>query len=68
MGFSFDETMAGTIEWDAEPGVKRPFRFEVTAEAGSTRTHLKDGKAVEHWAAQDDMGMMEQLGLAPDLG
>lgn len=45
MGFQFAETMAGTIEWDAEPGVKRPFRFEITAEADSTRQHLRDGKA-----------------------
>lgn len=46
MGFQFAETMEGTIEWDAEPGVRRPFRFEVTAEAASTRAHLRDGKAV----------------------
>ena len=45
MGFQFAETMAGTIEWNAEPGVKHPFRFEVTAEADSTRQHLRDGKA-----------------------
>jgi len=45
MGFSFAETMAGTVEWDAEPGRKHPFRFEVTAEAVSTRDHLRDGKA-----------------------
>jgi hypothetical protein len=45
MGFQFAETMEGTVEWDAEPGVKHPFSFEVTAEAESTRSHLKDGKA-----------------------
>lgn len=45
MGFEFSETMAGTIEMDAEPGVRRPFRFEVTAHAASTRRHLADGKA-----------------------
>ncbi len=45
MGFEFSETMAGTIEWDAAPGVRHPFRFEVTAHAESTRKHLGDGKA-----------------------
>ena len=45
MGFQFSETMQGTVEWDAEPGVKHPFSFEVTAEADSTRAHLRDGKA-----------------------
>ncbi len=45
MGFEFSETMAGTIEMDAEPGVRRPFKFEVTAHAASTRKHLGDGKA-----------------------
>lgn len=45
MGFQFAETMEGTVEWDAEPGVKHPFSFDVTAEATSTRSHLRDGKA-----------------------
>jgi hypothetical protein len=45
MGFQFAETMAGTVEWDAQPGVKHPFSFEVTAEAVSIRLHLNDGKA-----------------------
>lgn len=40
-------------------------KFEIT---GFDRVKFKDGKAVEHWAAQDDMGMMTQLGLAPDMG
>ncbi len=45
MGFQFAETMAGTVEWDAQPGKKHPFRFEITAEADSTRQHLRDGQA-----------------------
>jgi hypothetical protein len=45
MGFTFSETMAGTIEWDSAPGIQHPFRFDVTAVADSTRQHLKDGKA-----------------------
>ncbi len=45
MGFEFAETMAGTIEWDDKPGVRHPFRFEVTAHADSTLLHMRDGKA-----------------------
>jgi hypothetical protein len=45
MGFQFAETMAGTVEWDGQPGTRHPFRFEITAQADSTRRHLADGKA-----------------------
>jgi hypothetical protein len=45
MGFEFSETMAGTVEWDAEPGTRHPFRFDITAHADSTRAHLADGRA-----------------------
>lgn len=45
MGFQFAETMAGTVEWASEPGVRHPFKFEVTAHAESTRKHFGDGKA-----------------------
>ena len=31
-------------------------------------TRMKDGKAAEHWANVDQMGMMQQLGLAPTPG
>jgi hypothetical protein len=43
MGFEFSETMEGTVEWSAEPGVKRPFKFEITAHADSAREHLRSG-------------------------
>ena len=45
MGFSFAETMAGTVEWDADPGKQHPFSFEIAVHAGSTRDHLKNGIA-----------------------
>lgn len=45
MGFSFAETMAGTVEWDADPGKQHPFSFEIAVHAGSTRDHLKSGIA-----------------------
>jgi steroid delta-isomerase-like uncharacterized protein len=28
-------------------------------------TRVKDGKIVEHWAVQDNMGMLQQLGFVP---
>ncbi|HEY4179470.1 MAG TPA: hypothetical protein VGM90_21650 [Kofleriaceae bacterium] len=43
MGFEFSETMEGTVEWTSTPGVKHPFKFEITAHAASTREHLRDG-------------------------
>jgi hypothetical protein len=45
MGFQFAETMAGTVEWDAQPGARQPVKFEITAQADSTRRHLADGRA-----------------------
>ena len=40
---------------------------KVTFEAFD-RVKTKDGKAVEHWGLTDDMGMMTQLGLVPEMG
>jgi hypothetical protein len=48
MGFEFDETMSGTLELATKPGVQHPMRFEITAHADSTRTHLRDGRAEIH--------------------
>jgi hypothetical protein len=45
MGFQFEETMAGTVAWDARPGVRHPIRFELTADAESTRRFFSDGEA-----------------------
>jgi hypothetical protein len=45
MGFEFAETMAGTLELDAKPGVRHPIKFDVTVHAGSIKQHLRDGKA-----------------------
>lgn len=45
MGFSFAETMAGTVEWDREPGKQHPFSFEISVHAESTRDHLRNGVA-----------------------
>jgi hypothetical protein len=44
MGFQFTETMTGTVEWDAQPGTRHPFRFVITAQAESLRQHVADGK------------------------
>jgi len=45
MGFEFSETMSGTVEWDAAPGQRHPFRFDVTAHAASFRDHMFTGHA-----------------------
>lgn len=55
-------TLSGTHKGDFMGMPATNKKFEITA---FDRVRFKDGKAVEHWAAQDDMGMMEQLGLAP---
>ncbi len=31
------------------------------------RIKFRDGKAVEHWGVSDDMGMMTQLGVVPEM-
>jgi predicted ester cyclase len=32
------------------------------------RVKVSDGKAVEHWGVSDDLGMMTQLGVVPEMG
>jgi steroid delta-isomerase-like uncharacterized protein len=32
------------------------------------RVKTRDGKAIEHWGVSDDMGMMTQLGVIPEMG
>ena len=53
-GFSFDETMAGTMTRD---GKTVPFSFTVHVHAPSTLRHLRDGKASMR-------GILEAPGLA----
>lgn len=36
--------------------------------AAIDRVRTVDGKAVEHWGVSDDMGMMTQLGVIPEMG
>jgi hypothetical protein len=45
MGISFAETMAGTVEWDREPGKQHTISFEISVHAQSTRDHLRSGVA-----------------------
>jgi len=44
-GFSFDETMAGTMERVDRPGEAVPFSFTVHAHAASSLRFLRDNKA-----------------------
>jgi len=48
MGFQFEETMQGTVEWDREPGKKQPLRFDIEAHAESLRDHIATGRAEVH--------------------
>ncbi len=32
------------------------------------RVRVRDGKAVEHWGVSDDLGMLTQLGVVPEMG
>ena len=32
------------------------------------RIRMRDGKAVEHWGVSDDLAMMTQLGVVPEMG
>jgi len=48
MGFQFAETMAGTIEWQDEPGTRHPFRMDLTAIAESTREYIHTRQATLH--------------------
>jgi len=32
------------------------------------RVRVRDDKAVEHWGVSDDLGMMTQLGVVPEMG
>jgi predicted ester cyclase len=32
------------------------------------RVRVRDGKAVEHWGVSEDLGMMIQLGVVPEMG
>jgi steroid delta-isomerase-like uncharacterized protein len=32
------------------------------------RVKIRDAKAVEHWAVSDDLGLMTQLGVVPEMG
>jgi predicted ester cyclase len=53
---------SGTMEGDFG-GMKPTGKHATWDEVHVVR--MKDGKAVEHWASVDMLGMMEQLELAP---
>jgi hypothetical protein len=57
MGFSFDETMSGTMTRVDHPGEKVPFSFTVHIEQPSLVGHLRNGRAAMR-------GTIEAPGLA----
>ena len=35
--------------------------------SGTVITHFRDGKQIESWASYDQLGMLQQLGVAPSM-
>ena len=57
--------MTGTQKGDL-PGI--PATGEQVSITMIDRVRVRDGQAVEHWGASDDLGMMTQLGVIPEIG
>jgi steroid delta-isomerase-like uncharacterized protein len=57
--------MTGTQNGDL-PGI--PATGKRVSIQAFDRVRVQDGKAVEHWGASDDLGMMTQLGVIPEMG
>jgi steroid delta-isomerase-like uncharacterized protein len=55
-------TMSGTQKgpWMGAPASGKSFSMQAI-----DIVRFKDGKAVEHWGNEDDLGMMQQLGMNP---
>jgi steroid delta-isomerase-like uncharacterized protein len=43
-----------------------PSRKQLT-EAGIAIDTVKDGRIVEHWVVRDDLGLLQQLGMIPNM-
>ena len=52
-----------TGEFAGIPATNKSVRLEMI-----DRVRTRDGKAVEHWGVSDDLGMMTQLGVIPEMG
>ena len=50
-------------EFNGIPPTGKAFSIEMI-----DRVKTRDGKAVEHWGISDNLGMMTQLGVIPDMG
>jgi len=57
-------TASGTAtgEWRGIPPTGKPFVI-----TGMTMSKFSDGKIVESWANGDDLGLLQQLGLVPEM-
>jgi predicted ester cyclase len=58
-------TMSGTHEGPL-PGMPPPSGRAVR-QAHMHFVRYRDGKAVEHWGVRDDLGIMQQMGVIPEL-
>jgi predicted ester cyclase len=52
-----------TGEFGGIPATNKSVRLEMM-----DRVRTRDGQAVEHWGCSDDLGMMTQLGVIPEMG
>jgi steroid delta-isomerase-like uncharacterized protein len=62
------DTVAGRLTMNGThdgPLIGIPPTGRAVQQAHMHFVRLQDGKAIEHWGVRDDMGMMRQLGLAP---
>jgi predicted ester cyclase len=65
------DTVAGRLTMNGThtgPLMGMPPTGRKVQQASMHFVRLRDGKAIEHWGVRDDMGMMRQIGLMPELG
>lgn len=36
--------------------------------AAMDRVRVRDGQVIEHWGVSDDLGLLTQLGVVPEMG
>ncbi len=62
------DTVAGRLTMNGThdgPLMGMPPTGRTVQQAHMHFVRFRDGKAIEHWGVRDDMGMMRQLGMAP---
>jgi predicted ester cyclase len=65
------DTVAGRLTMNGThtgPLMGMPPTGRAVRQAHMHFVRFRDGKAIEHWGVRDDLGMMRQMGLMPELG